>query len=317
MRRPRYPHHLLAYAISFPERIVRSLATLVGMIGLALTRLLPKPIREGKFYRLAVERQIRILTDDVGGAGLFPNVKATDAKTATRMAVGGAVDNLMMVGLHASPMWILLAAADVSKGAQAYMRELAGELKDAGVMEEGSRLDSLDDVLQGLNKLSDKLGDTVDMPPLSVADMKETITGIGSELKSVGKTTVLETADIDGLAKDITDLAKNANHSLIETTGAVALGTMRTAGNILKGSVVGAGTTLRFVGRVVWKDVLGDYGRTIQRIYRRGFYGAIRGFLRPQLRSWKTVYAYRYVTFIEIGLSFGVWRKAPWRLRSS
>jgi len=306
-------HHLAAYVLSLPERVVRWIVTLVGLLGHALTRLLPGPVREGKFYRLAVERQIKMLTDDVGMAGLFPAANALDAATAKRMAVGGAVDNLIMVGLHASPLWILLAASDVSKGAQAYMRALADELKQAGVMEEGSRLDSLDDVLTGLNRLSDRLSDTVDMPPLSLEDMKAAVTGIGAEMKS-GGTALLKTADVDGLASELTDLAREANHSLLETTGAVAVGTMRSAGNIIKGGLVGAEATAKFVGHIVWHDVLGDYGRTIQKIYRRGFYGSVRSFLRPQARSYRTLFAYRFVSLTERLLSCWRWSKAPWRL---
>jgi hypothetical protein len=314
VKRPLRPHHLLAYALSLPERLLRSLVMLVGLIGLMLTRLLPRPLREGKFYRLAVERQIKVLTDDVGGAGLFPADQALDTQTAKRLAVGGAVDNVLMVGLHASPLWILLAATDVSQGARAYMRQLAGELKKAGVMDEGSRLDSLEDVLGGLGRLSDRLSDTVDMPPLSVADMKKTIREIGSEMKSVGETAVVKTADIDGFARELTTLADSAEHSLLATTGAVALGTMHTAGNVLKGGLVGAGATVRFVGRVVWQDVMGDYGRTIRRIYRRGFYGSIRGFLRPQVRSYRRLFAYRFVSVTEKVLSLWRWSRAPWRL---
>lgn len=313
VRRPLHLHHLVAFLLSLPERVVRLLATLIGLIGNAATRLLPRPIREGKFYRLAVERQIKMLTDDVGMAGLFPNAKALDADSAKRMAVGGAVDNLMMIGLHASPLWILLAASDVSKGAQAYMRELAGELKSAGVMEEGCRLDSLDEVLEGISRLSDRLSDSVDMPPLSVDAMKETITGIGQEMKS-GGSALLSAADVDGLAEELTDLARDANHSVLETTGAVALGTMRSAGNIIMGGLVGAGATVRFVSRIVWNDVLGDYGNTIQRIYRRGFYGSVRSFLRPQVRSYRTLFAYRFVSVTELLLSFWRWKRAPWRL---
>ena len=316
VRRPLYPHHLLAYALSLPERLVRLVATLVGVVALGVTRILPRPIREGKFYKLAVERQLRMLTDDVGLAGMFPGQAGTDAKSATRMAVGGAVDNLMMIGLHASPMWILLAATDVSNGARAYMAELAEELKDAGVMEEGSRLDNLDDVLGGLNKLSNRLCDTVDMPPLSVDDMKSTILGIGKEMKE-GGSAVLDVADVDGLAGDITKLARDANHSVLETTGAVALGTMKGAGNILLGGLVTAGTTVKFVGNVVWNDVLGDYGNTIRKIYRRGFYGSVRKFLRPQVRSYQNLFAYRFLSVTELFLSFGAWRKAPWRKTAS
>jgi hypothetical protein len=311
--RPASPQHALAYALSLPERVLRLLVTLFGLLGHAATRLLPAPIREGRFYKLAVERQIKMLTDDVGMAGLFPGQKALDSDTARRMAVGGAVDNLMMVGLHASPLWILLAASDVSRGAQAYMRELARDLKQAGVMEEGSRLDSLDDVLTGLHRLSDRLSDTVDMPPLSLAAMKQTLDGIGADLKSQGAA-LAHAADVDGLAEELTSLAREAKHSLLETTGAVALGTMRSAGNVLKGGIVGAGSTARFVGRVVWHDVLGDYGRTIRRIYRRGFYGSVRSFLRPQARSYRNLFAYRFLTVTEMALSLLRWRKAPWRL---
>ena len=67
-------------------------------------------------------------------------------------------------------------------------------------MSEGSRLDSLDDVLGGLNKLSNRLCDTVDMPPLSIDDMKSTILGIGAEMKA-GGSAVLDVADVDRLPR--------------------------------------------------------------------------------------------------------------------
>jgi len=144
--------------------------------------------------------------------------------------------------------------------------------------------------------------------------MKATLAEVGREMKSGGKA-VLKTADLDGIARDLTNLAEQADHSLLETTGALALGTMRTAGNVLKGGVVTAGATARFVGRVVWQDVLGDYGRTLKRIYRRGFYGSVRTFLRPQARSYRNLFGYRFLSFTEIGLSLGRWRRAPWRWR--
>ena len=43
-------------------------------------------------------------------------------------------------------------------------RELAEELKRAGVMREGCRLDSVDEVLEGLSRLSDRMADTFDQP---------------------------------------------------------------------------------------------------------------------------------------------------------
>lgn len=311
--RPRLPHHLLAYAVSLPERLLRFIAMCLGLILKSLMWLLPKPIREGKFYKLAVERQIKMLTDDVGQAQMFKGQEAVTGEQATRMAIGGAVDNLMMIGLHASPMWILFAASDISKGAQAYVKEIGKELKDAGVMAEGSRVDSVEDLIGGIARLSDRLADTVDMPPLSVDAMKETVNGIRDEMHAGGRA-MLDTADLDGLANNIRELAEDADHSLLETTGAVATGSLRGAGNIIKGGLIGAGATVKFAGRIIWDDVLGDYGRSIQKMYRRGFYGAVRGFVRPQSRSLHRLFAYPFLTFTEIALSLGRWRKAAWKL---
>ncbi|MDA1194936.1 MAG: hypothetical protein O2894_07095 [Planctomycetota bacterium] len=311
MSRPCYPHHLLGYVLSLPERVLRYGLMLVGLVAKSLLWLLPGPIREGRFYRLAVERQIKILTDDVGRAGAFKGAQEVDGEAATRMAVGGAVDNLVMVGLHASPMWILLAAADVSKGARAYVHELGAELKRAGVMAAGSRLDSVEDVLGGLERLSTRLSDTVDMPPLSVGAMKETLLGVTREMREGGDA-LRRTADVDALASDLTELARQANHSLLETTGAIALGSLQGAGRIVRGSIVGAEATVRFFTRVVWSDVLGDYGRSMQKIYRRGFYGGVRGFLRPQAKSGRALFAYDLLSWTETALSFGHWRAAPW-----
>jgi hypothetical protein len=312
VRRPLWPHHLLAYALSLPERVLRAVAVLVGLVLLGLTRAVPGPLRRGKFFRLAVARQIKMLTDDVGLAGVFPGQAAVDRQAATRLAVGGALDNLMVIGLHASPLWILLAASDVSAGARAYMRALGEELKAAGVMGEGSRLDSLEDVLAGLHRFSDRLSDTVDMPPLSLQAMRATVQGLGAEMRA-GGTALWKTADLDGAARDLTALAREGDRSLLETTGAMALGSVRTAGQVLKGGLVTAGTTLRFVGKVVWHDVLGDWRRTLADIRRRGLRGAVRGFLRPQSRSWRNLFAFRFLSVTELLLSLGTWRRAAWR----
>lgn len=312
--RPLWPHHVLAFVLSLPERVVRTLAALVATLAYGLTRLVPLPLRRGKLFRLVVERQIRMIGDDVGGAGLFPGVKPTDARSATRLAVGGAVDNLMMIGLRASPLWVLLAATDASKGAQLFLREIGEDLKARGLMREGSRLDSLDDVLEGLSRLSDRLADTVDMPPLSVAEMRATLGAVGQDAGGLGRTALLDAADVDGLVEELRAFARISEHGLLETAGALAVGTLRSAGNVFQGGLVVAGSTARIVRRVVWKDVLGDYARTLERLRRRGLQGSLAAFVRPPLTSLARHLSWRFLTLTETLLSLGRWRKAPWRL---
>ena len=255
-----------------------------------------------------------MMTDDVGRADLFRDQKALDARTATRMTIGGTIDNLFIIGLRASPIWLLLAATDITREAQRFTRELAEELKRAGVMREGCRLDSVDEVLEGLSRLSDRMADTLDQPPLSLGEMKATVSALKEEVGGVTETAIMETADLDGLARDLLDLRHQADRSLLELSAAIAAGTWRTASNIVLGTAVGTTATVRILGARLWKDVVLDYRDAARSIWRRGFYGSIRSFLRPQTRSYRRLFAWPFLTLTEIGLSLGRWRKAPWRL---
>ena len=290
---------------------------LLGLSGAALrvlTRLVPLPIREGKFYKTAVERQIKMLTDDVGQAGLYKNTDqqiTLDARSATRLGVGGAIDNLLVITLHASPVWLLLAATDVCKGAQAFVAEIGEELKDAGVMEENSRLDNVDDVLQGLAKLSARMAETVDMPPISFDDMKGTVSNLKTELGDVVGSS-LNVADVEGLLEDVRESARVMDRSLLQTTAAIATGALNKTGNVITGAAVGTTATIKFVGRNLF-EVIGDYGHSANRLRRLGFYGSIRSFLRPQARSSSRLYSYAFVTYTELLLSAWRWSNAPWR----
>jgi hypothetical protein len=312
--RPLLPHHLLAFLLSLPERLLRFLVACLGSLLNILMGLLPRRIRRGRFYRLAVERQLKLLADDVGQAGLFPGQGALDKETATRMAVGGMADNLMMVGLSASPIWILLAASDVSSSARAFTREIADEMRAAGVIDEDSPMDDVDAVLGGLGRLSDRLADTVDMPPLSVAAMKETVSSLRAELHGVGTAALDATPDVEKLASDLLSLAEEEDRSLAEITSGVAISSVRRVGGVVVGGLVGVGAVATVAGRRVWEDVVLDYGKTIDRMRRLGFNGCLRRVVLPPRRSLVRLFHYRFLSMTELMGSLGAWRKAAWRL---
>lgn len=313
-KRSRAPHHLLAYLLSVPERIVRVIVSFLGGTALVLTFLLPRPLREGKFFKLVVERQIKMLTDDVGQAKLFRDAEALDARSAARMGIGGTVDNLLILTLHASPVWVLLAASDVCEGARSFTEELGRELQDQGVIDKNSRLSSVDDVLGGLAKLSSRMAHTIDMPPISLDEMKSTVDGLKTEINEVTDTAA-QAAQLDDLVDDLRAVAETEDRSLLSVCAAVASGTMRTTGNLISGTVHGATAAVRIVGRRVWSDVVMDYANAASRVRKTGFYGSVRKFLRPQVRGYRRLFNYRFVTYTEIALSLGAWRNAAWRRR--
>jgi hypothetical protein len=179
-------------------------------------------------------------------------------------------------------------------------------------MKEGSRLDSVDDVIDGLGKLTGRLADTLDKPPLSLDEMKSTVSGIREEIGDVAGVAIIETARIDDLARDIQTLADQGRRSILEVTSAVAIGAVEKTGNLVAGTAWGAAATVRIVGERLWSDVLMDYASAIQRIYRFGYYGSLLKFMRPQSRSWKRLFSYSFLSWTELLLSLGFWRKAAW-----
>jgi hypothetical protein len=200
----------------------------------------------------------------------------------------------------------------VAGGAHAFLREVGDELRMAGVMRPGSRLDSVEDVLEGLASLSDRVSDSLDMPPISLTDMKATVNTLKSEIANVTETTA-HVANLEGLAQEVRELARSSRRSLLETTSAIATGAMRTTGNLITGTAVGTTATMRFVGRRL-HEILDDYARSIGSIRELGFSGALARFLAPYARAQRRLFAYRFLTGTEILLSLGRWRKAAWRL---
>ena len=311
--RTRLPHHLLAYALSLPERLLRCLVSLLGGLVRSLTWIVPRPLRETRFFKTAVERQLRMMTDVVGRAELYKNEEEVlDTRTTMRIGVGGALDNLMILGLHASPIWLLLAATDVCQGAKAFTRELGAELKAAGFMKEGSRLDSVDDVIEGIGKLTGRLATTLDKPPLSLDDMKTAVSGIRKEIGNVADVAVHQAARIDDLAGDLRELAHKGRRSILEVTSAVAVGAVEKTGNLVAGTAWGAAATVRILSERLWSDVVMDYASAVRRIHRLGYYGSLLRMVRPQSRSLRRLFAYDFLSWTEIALSLGFWRKAAW-----
>jgi hypothetical protein len=302
------------WAFSVPERVVRSLAGLAGLIGIGASRLLPRPARETKIYRTLVTRYLRILSDDIGGAGRFPKSQAMDAQTAARLGVGGLLDNLCIVTLHASPLWILFAAQDVAKGARSLVSEIVEDLKRKGLVQEGSRLDNVDLLLEAVAKLSEKTGDVIDMPPLRPAEIREAIDQIRGDLAATGKTALVDVAQLDRFAADVKALAATSSQSALDVLTGLAAQTAARGGRLVRGTGQALATSIRMLGEQA-QHALGDYGTLLQEMATKGFWTSIAGSLGEQLRMTQNQFVPERLTWTEIGLTFGRLRNATWRLR--
>jgi hypothetical protein len=312
--RPRNLGHFVLWSLSVPERAARSLLGMAGLVGTGAARLLPKPVRETKFYRTLVTRYLKLLSDDIGGAGRFPQRHAMDLETATRLGVGGLLDNLCLLSLHASPLWILFAAQDLAKGASTLVFEIMEDLKKRGLVQEGSRLDNVDLLLEAVAKLSERTGDVIDMPPLKPAEIKAALADLRSDLASASKAAVVDVAQLERFAEDVRALAEKSSQPALDVLTGIAMQAAAKGGRLVLGTGQAVATSIRLLGKQAW-SVADDYRNLLHQLATKGFWTSIAASLKDQLMLTGNQFVPERLTWTETALTLGLLRKAPWRLK--
>ncbi len=223
---------IVDYIISFPERLVRTLAVGAGGAVYQLSLIMfPGWVRGSRFYRATLERTLRIVIELVGGVeGLFPWDDMPAGELATRKVAGNAVEVLSFAAVGWSPVWLLAAAADVVGGTQVYLRTLVADLQSEGVLPPGAQIDSVQQLLSLLEDSFGQAADTVDMPPLGLEDMRRSWRELQEKANRL--------PDANWLARfyaDLRSVSAQEGHSIYTTSSLIALGAVRTG--IRMGSV--------------------------------------------------------------------------------
>ena len=214
-----------SYLASLPERTARAGAALTGgLVYEASEVVLPLAVRRSRLYQAIVGRLLRITIELVGGVdGVYPVGEMPARELLARKTAGNAVELSSFLAVGWSPLWLLAGASDLVGGTKAYLRALATELREAGVLAADAEVASFDELLSALEGTSGVLADTVDVPPLNVPSVRAS----WQELQRQAA----ELPDAAGLEKIFAELqlaARQEERSLLEISSLVALGAVRT-----------------------------------------------------------------------------------------
>ncbi len=102
-----------------------------------------------------------------------------------RKAGGNVVELGSILAFGFSPLWLLAAAADISHGTRVYLDALVGELKAAGVLAREAEFASVDDLLAALEGASGTTARLIDIPPLEVDGLKQSLADLRTDAKSL------------------------------------------------------------------------------------------------------------------------------------
>ena len=170
----------MTWIASAPERLVRAgAAVLGGAVHETAQLVLPRFVRRSRFYEATAKNVLRITIELVGsveGAAASDEYEPHAGKLAARKAVGNVVEFGSIAAFGFSPLWILAAVADVTRGSRVYLDALVSEMRSNHVLAESADIDSIDDLLGALEGASGTTARLIDVPPLELDALKQSLT---------------------------------------------------------------------------------------------------------------------------------------------
>ncbi|MBI2823795.1 MAG: hypothetical protein HYX69_03775 [Planctomycetia bacterium] len=274
----------LRYGLSLPERALRSgSAVAAGAVRESAALLVPQAFQNSKTYSVMVQQMLDFMAEDVGGvarkdaAGAGPKVE----NFVARKAIGNFVEMAGLATLHLSPLMLLAAVSDIAYGSQTYLKELADELREQGVIDEASAIHHVDDLLTAVAAASGATASAFDTPPLSVDGLRESIAQTREALRSIDPASVIPQAEIARVWNEVRDIAGREGVSRLEVSGAMTLYTLGRMKTVARGALSG----VRVAGRLFDRHVIDHYEEALAEIRGRGLYVMLRESSAPYIEA--------------------------------
>jgi hypothetical protein len=275
------------YALSLPERLLRSASALsAGVVREAADVAVPIGVRRGRLYRTLVEASLRFLIEDVGRVeGTYPSEDKLARDFLVRRTVGNGVDIMGILAFHASPVWVLAALADVCGAGRQLIPEIAQSLKDEGLLAPGDSSATMEQLLEGLERTSAQLADTMNTPPLDVAGLREEWAKIAAEARRLPAPKLPSRAAVTGLWSELRRSATEQNRSIFEVSSLLAVSAVaelpRRARLLSRSATLAA----RKSGGAMSEALLEHYRTMLARMRETGFLAYGTRQLSPYLKA--------------------------------
>lgn len=275
--------HLLVYSLTVPERAVRSTVGLAaGAVRETAKFIVPQAFKNAKTYEIIVRNSLGFLTDKVGG--VKPEVglnSAIDDDFVARKAVGNFIDIAGLAMLHCSPVWIFAILSDVAYGTKAYVHELASELRQQGLIAEGSTIDNMDDVLDAVQNASGHSASLFDTPPLSVTQLRASLSKAKDAAKSADLRGILPEHEIKAYWQEMRNISHRENVSMLGVSAALTMHTLGKVKTVSRGTLTG----VQVVGGIFNRDVIGYYGGALAEIRKHGLFHSLKDTSAPYVTA--------------------------------
>ena len=275
------------YLLSLPERLVRSVFGLGAGIAREVGEVvLPERLKQTQLYQNLVDTTLRFLIEQVGQVdGVYSADAPLPADFLKRRTAGNAIEALGIVAFRASPVWVLAALADVCGMGRQLIPEIADALKAQGLLDRGTTFSSVDEMLDGLERTSSRLAETVNTPPLDVATLREEWQALRQDARRLQPQSLPSPAVVGDVWRLLRDESERQQRSVFETSSMMAVSAIKwvpEGARWLSASVtVGAART----GQLMGAALLDHYRSTLNEIRETGYATFAARQLGPYVRA--------------------------------
>ena len=275
------------YILSLPERVVRSLGALSGgllrEIGNAA---LPARLRRTTLYRTMVEVTLRFLIEEVGQVeGVFPTEQTLAGNFLLKRTASHGIELLGIFAFHASPVWVLAALADATGGGKKIIADIAQALKEEGLIEGDARLETVEQMLDGLEATSQHLAVTLNLPPVDTASLRREWLRLKDELRSIPPKRIPAAESIQAVWDRLRREAAREGRPVFMVSSLMAVAALRRVPANALWLSKAARSAARRTGKLFGETILDHYVETLAEIRRAGFTDYWGQEFRPYLRG--------------------------------
>src|SRR5918999_1240336 len=261
---------------SVPERGARAgAAGLGGALHETFELALPRFVRRSRFYEATAKNLLRVAIELVGGVEVPPTAEAEPSarEVAKRKGAGNIVELGSIAAFGFSPLWLLAAASDMTRGSRVYLTALTTELKAVGVLRDDVDVGSVDELLGVLERTSGDTARLIDVPPLELRELRASVAELRAHADSLPSSD-----ELAALYSALRRTADAENKTLLEVSSGVGLAFLTSARKVSDAHVV---APYRQDWQPLRDEGFGAYAQRVAMPYRE----AVTRHLQPHQRT--------------------------------
>jgi hypothetical protein len=137
------------------------------------------------------------------------------------------VDIAGIAAFHASPVWVLAALSDVAGAGREVIEQISAALQEAGLLESGQHFSNVNELLNGLEMTAAQMAQSVHMPPLNVAALRDDWQKLCYEAGRIPQAALPDPNQIRAQWSQLKQEAAHQDRSVLELSSLLAIAAIR------------------------------------------------------------------------------------------